>query len=266
MLMLKQEAVTSGMGYTLMQRQKHYSKAPVTEAIIDLRVILPEGLTLDNIATIHNHVIDRFPIIEPLYTGTGSLIFQPGIPVQIEAYQQQNGFLFKNKENRKIFQATLNGFTFNRLAPYESWEELSNDAKYLWEIYKSICKPTHVTRVALRFINQLNIPIKGQIDIQDYLRTVPEISPELPQQTLNSFFMQLQVPQMDLNCMLIINEALAPITNPELLSILLDFDLFRQQTWQSDDEDIWQFLENLRHRKNQAFEACITEETRRLIA
>lgn len=249
-----------------MQAQRHYSRAPITEAIIDLKVVLPEGLTLDRLANIHSRVIERFPTIEPIYTGTGSLVFQPGVSVQIDANQQQNGFLFKNKENVKVFQATLNGFTFNRLAPYESWEEFSSDAKYLWEIYKDVCKPTYVTRTALRFINQINIPIKGQIDIQDYLRTVPEISPDLPQQMLNSFFMQLQVPQTDLNCMLIINEALAPVTSPEFLSILLDFDLFRQQIWQSDDEDIWQFLEQLRQRKNQAFEACITEETRRLIA
>jgi uncharacterized protein (TIGR04255 family) len=248
-----------------MQVQRHYSKAPITEAVIDLRVVLPEGLTVDRIEDIHTHVIDSFPIKEPLYTGVGSLTFQPGLPLQIDANQQQNGFLFKSKNNEKIFQATLSGFAFNRLAPYKTWEEFSSDAKYLWEIYKDICKPISVTRAAIRFINQLKIPIKEQVDLQDYLRTVPEISPDLPQKTLSSFFMQLQVPQGDLNCMLIINEALAPNTEPEFLTIILDFDLFSQHIWQSNDKEIWQFLEKLRHRKNQAFEACITDQTRRLI-
>lgn len=246
-------------------QQRHYSRAPIREAIIDLKVVLPESLVVDKLADIHTQIIDRFPTKAPLYTGSGSLIFQPGLPVQIDANQQQNGFFFKNHDNNRIFQATLSGFTFNRLTPYESWEEFSSEAKYLWEIYNDICKPIYVTRAALRFINQIDIPIKGQVDLQDYLRTVPEISPDLSQQTLNSFFMQLQIPQADLDCMLIINEALIPITNPDSLTVTLDFDLFRQQIWQSDDEDIWQFLEKLRHRKNQAFEASITEETRRLI-
>ncbi len=77
--------------------------------------------------------------------------------------------------------------------------------------------------------------------------------------------MQLQIPQQDLNCMLIINEALAPQTNPEIITIILDLDLFRQQVWDSSDEDIWLFLEKLRHRKNEVFEASITDRTRELI-
>jgi len=65
--------------------------------------------------------------------------------------------------------------------------------------------------------------------------------------------------------MLIINEGLVPPASPGLVSVLLDFDLFREQIWRSDDEEIWSFLEALRHRKNLAFEASITEKTRGLI-
>jgi uncharacterized protein (TIGR04255 family) len=248
-----------------MQRQRHYSKAPIREAVIDLRVTLPEGFPVDTFADIRTFVSDRFPTAEPIYTGTGALVFQPGLPVQMAANQEHNGFLFRSEDNKKVFQARLNGFTFNRLAPYESWEEFSSDAKYLWEIYKTTCKPIHIIRAAVRFINQLNIPTKELGDLREYLSTVPEVAPTLPQKLLSSFFMQLQLPQEDLNCMLIINEALAPPTDPEFVSIILDFDLFREQIWQSDDEVVWYFLEELRHRKNQVFEACITDKTRRLI-
>lgn len=96
------------------------------------------------------------------------------------------------------------------------------------------------------------------------MRTVPEVSPDLPQ-GLSGYFMQLQIPQEDLNCMLIINEAFTQPTSPEVISVILDFDLLREHIWQSDDEDIWHFLEKLRHRKNLAFEASITDKTRRLI-
>ena len=61
-------------------------------------------------------------------------------------------------------------------------------------------------------------------------------------------------------------EAFAPPFGPELVSVILDFDLFREQIWQSDDEEIWRFLEELRHRKNQVFNASITEKTKELIA
>ncbi len=65
--------------------------------------------------------------------------------------------------------------------------------------------------------------------------------------------------------MLVINEAIAPPSNPEIVTVILDLDLFRHQIWESDDEDIWQFLERLRDRKNEVFEASITDKTRGLI-
>ncbi len=241
----------------------HYTKAPITEAIIDLRVALPEGFSVDKFLDIHPHISNRFPTKEPLIAG--SFMLQAAPSFKIDASQQHNGFLFRSEDKKKVFQASLNGFTFNRLAPYVSWEEFSDDARYLWQIYKDICKPMSVTRAAVRFINQLNIPIKELGDLREYLNTVPEVAPTLPQKLLSSFFMQLQIPQEDLNCNLIINEVLAPPTTPEFVSIILDFDLFREQIWQSDDEDVWRFLEALRHRKNQVFEASITEKTRRLI-
>lgn len=245
-----------------MQEQRHYSRAPITEAIIDLRVTLPEGFSVEQLTDIHALISDHFPTKEPIHAG--SLMLQAGPNIKIDASRQHHGFLFRSEDGLRIFQATLSGFTFNRLAPYKTWEEFRGEARQLWEVYKDICKPSSVIRAAVRFINRLDLPGPA-LDLKDYLRTVPEVSPDLPQ-GLSAFFMQLQIPQEDLNCMLIINEAFAPPTSPELVSVILDFDLFREQIWQSDDEEIWRFLEQLRQRKNQAFEASITERTRELIA
>ncbi len=244
-----------------MHTARHYSRAPITEAIIDLRVTLPDGFSVDDLANIHSHITDRFPTREPIHTA--SLMFQSGPSIKIDANQEHHGFLFRSEDGLRILQAKLSGFTFNRLAPYNTWEEFSASARQLWEVYKDVCKPSSVTRAAVRFINRLNLP-GPTLDFKEYLRTVPEVAPDLPQ-GLSSFFMQLQIPQDDLNCMLIINEAFTPPTSPELVSVILDFDLFREHVWQSDDEAIWRFLEELRQRKNLAFEASITDKTRRLI-
>ena len=245
-----------------MQVSRHYSKAPITEALIDLKVTLPEEFSTDDLVNIYARISDRFPIQETVQMG--SFLLQAGPTIRIDTNQQDSGFLFKSKDGTKIFQATLNGFTFNRLAPYNSWEEMRSDAQHLWEIYKEICKPTSVTRAAIRFINQINIPAKEAVDLQDYIHILPQVPPDLPQGGLNAFFTQLQIPQFDLNCVLIINEALVPRIDPDFVSVILDFDLFRQQIWQADDEDIWSFLEKLRRRKNAVFEASITDKARRL--
>ena len=248
-----------------MQVQRHYAKTPIMEAVIDLRTTLPERITVDKLAEIHPYIKDKFPTVEPFYKGMGAIAFTPGSPLQLSTSEQHIGFWFRSEDKLRTFQATMDGFSFNRLAPYESWEEFSSDAKNLWKIYKEICQPVHVTRTAVRYINQINIPIKDLTDLKDYLRTVPEVSPDLIQPGLQTFFMQLQIPQQDLDCMLIINEALTQPTTPEVVTVIFDLDLFRQKIWNSDDEDIWSFLEELRYRKNEVFEASITDKTRELI-
>lgn len=248
-----------------MQGQRLYKKAPIKEAVIDLRASLPKEISLDKLSNIGPIVSDNFPKIEPFYRGIGALHYQPGESFQVDTTEQQVGFWFRSEDNLQTFQATLEGFAFNRLAPYVSWEVFRGDAKRLWEVYKEVCKPTEVTRVALRYINQINIPVDQLIELKDYLRTVPEVSPNMAQSALQTYFMQLQIPQSDLDCMLIINEAIAQPTNPDFVTIIFDLDLFRHVVLDSNSEEIWQFLDKLRDRKNEVFEASITDKTRELI-
>lgn len=246
-----------------MHTSKKYSRAPIIEAIIDLRVTLPGEFPVDKLADLHALIDDRFPTKEFLHTS--AVMIQAGPTMKIDTSQQHSGFLFRSEDKRRVFQASLGGFAFNQLAPYESWESFRNEAKELWQIYKGICKPLAITRVATRFINRLELP-GPSVDFNDYLRTTPQIAPNLPQ-GLSGFFMQLQIPQEDLHCMLLINEALVSPSSPETISVILDFDLFGQQDWQiEEDEEVWAFLEQLRDRKNLAFEASITDKTRGLFS
>jgi uncharacterized protein (TIGR04255 family) len=268
MTVIDERMVKIGNGVR-MQVQKHYVRAPITEAIIDFRVVLAEGFTTDKLADIHLQIKNDFPIIQPFHRKIGIFTVDPSgpdAPITVDTSTQHNGFWFKSRDNLRIFQATSDGFTFNRLAPYQSWEEFRSEAGNLWKIYKEVCTPICVTRAAIRYVNQINIPANELIELKDYLKTVPEISSNLAQKALQSFFMQLQIPQQDLNCLLIINEAIAPQANPNFVTIILDLDLFREQIWNRDDEDIWQFLEQLHDRKNEVFEASITDRTRELIS
>src|SRR6266702_1519681 len=247
----------------MQQTTMHYSRAPITEAILDLKVILPDDFSVEKFLEIHKRISDRFPTSQPIHVG--SLVVQAGPDIQVDAHRQHSGFLFRSQDNLRIFQATLQGFTFNRLAPYDTWEEFRSDDRSLWEIYKDICRPAFVMRAAVRYINLFNMPVKGSLELREDFKTMPEIAYKMSQKTLSSFFMQLQIPQEDLNCMLILNESLSPVTSPGYVGVILDIDLFRQPVWQSDDEDIWKFLEQLRERKNQIFKESITEKTEELI-
>lgn len=240
----------------------HYSHSPLTEAIIDIQVDLPDSATLDVLASIQKGQQENYPIRQNRMLFQGQFSTEPS---QLSATGSQThiGYSYISKDKRQVAQARLDGFTFSRLAPYESWSSFQQEARQWWEIYKSVAQPIAIKRVAVRYINRLDLPLPVN-NLRDYLRTVPEISSELPQ-NINDYFMQLQIPQEELRAMLIINQALLPPNQKNIVSVLLDIDLGRSVDLPENEIDLWPLFEELRHYKNKVFEACITERTRELI-
>lgn len=240
-----------------------YENAPITEALIDIRVELPASATsLEMLESVHDRVKHRYPGKKKRIYLQGQ--FSAGDEVGASASQTLMGFSFSSEDGKQILQARRDGFTFSRLRPYGSWPELRDEARRLWDIYGEMVKPEKITRVAVRYINQIDIPFSAidYIDYKDYFRTTPEVSPELPQ-ALTGFFMQLQFPQTDFGGLLILTQTAVPPLNPATGSVILDLDVFKE-TEMVSDKDVWGLLETLRNRKNEFFEGCITERTRAL--
>lgn len=140
-------------------------------------------------------------------------------------------------------------------------------------VYRSVAKVEGVTRAAVRYINKLDVtayaPDPETVNLEDFVTVYPELPRDWPGgEVMRNFFMQLQMWQEDLSCWLIINEAPTQRSpTDEFFVLQLDFDFFREQLeepWR-DDDDVWQFLEQLHVRKNEVFEASITDATRRFI-
>lgn len=119
-----------------------------------------------------------------------------------------------------------------------------------------------VIRLAVRYINRIDLPLPVH-DLKDYLRTVPEVSPDLPQ-GLAGYFMQVAIPQEDIKSTVLLNETIVPPAKPDVVSVVLDIDIFRTEDLPSEEEPMWGLFEELRIRKNSVFEACITDRTREL--
>ena len=256
-----------------MARRTHYANAPITEALIDLRITPAQDFSIDDLGKMGEAIVERYPTQEPTYFQSGQIMFQqPGDPAQIEATQQHSGFRFISQNKQQIVQVRMDGFTFSTLAPYDRWEPFRDEARRLWELYCPAAKVENITRAAVRYINRIDIPDElPTVQLEDYLRTYPAVSADMPNKGLiHNFFMQVQLWQLDLGCLLIVNETLVPPPDFETpLSIQLDFDLFREkfeEPWPADEDvAVWEFLEQLHDRKNEVFEASITDATRRLI-
>jgi uncharacterized protein (TIGR04255 family) len=242
----------------------HYDKAPITEALIDIRIEPPSGLDFERLQQIKALIAD-YPRQQIVHRGLAQLSL--GEAPKAEASQEAWGLRCFSGDGKQVVQAQLDGFTFSRLEPYESWEGLRDEAKRLWHLYRDYVVPDKIVRVAVRYLNQFDFPAT-RIEPEDYLNTYPRLAPHLPEplRDIGPFSMSLHIPQPDLDAILILNEALAAKQRTEnTIPIILDLDLFVQSPRLTDDQSLWDLLERLRDRKNTYFEACITEKTRELI-
>jgi uncharacterized protein (TIGR04255 family) len=245
-----------------MEASLHYPNAPITEAIIDLRVVPRAETQLHDLEETQSGEERSYPRKDKIFEAVGLLEVRAGKSASASAAQQQSGFKFTSEDGKYIWQSRFDGFTFSRLAPYESWVPFRDEAKRLWIQYRARTAPQTIDRLAVRYINRIDIP--GQtIDLKDYFRTSPEVSSDLPQQ-LAAFFLQLRIPQPDLPGHALINQTIVPPAREGVISVVLDVDLFRKADAPSDDVAIWDFFEHLHDRKNTIFEACITDRTREL--
>lgn len=95
-----------------------YKKPVVTEAILDLRVILLPGTILDVLAEFAQSLKNRFPHQEAIFTDTVQFGFYQGQVSPPEASHKQIGFRLLSDNGLKVLQVRENGFTFSHLQPY----------------------------------------------------------------------------------------------------------------------------------------------------
>lgn len=238
---------------------RHYTRAPITEAIIDFRVLVPESARLSDLSRIEIEIKDRYPTAKRRMLVQGQM--SAGDEVSASAKQRQTGYLFYSADGKDVFQADLDGFTLSRLAPYESWQPFRERAQREWSVYERFLAPSAIQRVAVRYINTVDIP-GSNVDFDEYFLTIPKVGPNLPQ-GLSGFLMQLRIPQPDIGAEAILTQTIKPPSRPNFVSVVLDIDVF-VQSHSMTPASAWEVLEILRVRKNELFEGSITDKARRL--
>jgi uncharacterized protein (TIGR04255 family) len=243
----------------------HYNRAPITEALIDIRVELSPEVRFDDLKAIAKHVSPEYPKEET--SNLAEAIIQFGPSVQSSAQQKAWGLRFRNESDNQVLQTRLDGFAFSRLHPYQDFDHLKDEARRLWGIYRDLVRPKRITRTAVRYINQFSLPGE-RVEPADYFNTFPQVSDKLPPELrdFGPYLMNLRFHQLDLKGSLIFNQAMLPLRTAGTISIVLDFDLFVEAPSVSNEQELWSLFDRLRARKNLYYEACITNKARELIS
>ncbi|MHB8846286.1 MAG: TIGR04255 family protein [Nitrospirota bacterium] len=239
-----------------------FPRAPITEALLDIRVELNKSFPLSDLEQLHQKIKDRFPDKQQRIAFQTNIKLAPSGPTAEIPSSQPDGYLFRSSATNKILQARLDGFTFNKLKPYQNWQVFKSEAQELWDLYYQCTKPLKITRLALRYINRIDLPVPFNT-FKDYILTLPEVAPELPQ-ALAGFFMQLTIPNSEKEATAVVNETIENVTGSQKLPLIFDIDVFREVSFMNNRADIWPIFDQLRDFKNDIFFSSITEKTKEL--
>lgn len=263
-----QEHSWSDLG-RLVDRGHRYKRAPIIEAILELRVEPREQPLADVLSSIQRMLSEA-----PMYqAGLERFQFETGLIADSQGIQTTGkrthiGYEFRRLDNQRVIFGHLDRFVFSWLKPYSEWTDFVTEAEAIWLLYRQAVGVEKVVSAGVRFVNRIDVPSAG-IEIKDYLRTSVDISPYLPQ-SISSLFLQVGVPMESHNAVATITSTIVSPPDPGITSLILDIDTVTELDLATEtdgfDNTLSQTLETLRDAKNLVFEACITDGTRGLIS
>jgi uncharacterized protein (TIGR04255 family) len=231
----------------------HYSRAPILEAA--LRIKMAESIPAAAVGALHARLAESYPTKEQVFetVDVESEAIVPGTSKFV-------GYDFLSDDGKRYVAARTDAISFGQLSPYDRWETFSAEAQRVWELYRTV-NIASIQRISLRYINRIEIRVPVD-DLRRYLRTLPQIAPELPH-VIKNFLMRLELPAEN-GVELVILQGTVKTANPDVVALMLDIEVSASVDGLSDGE-MWLRFGTLRVQKNDTFEHCITDDLRALI-
>jgi uncharacterized protein (TIGR04255 family) len=222
---------------------------PLREALIDIR--LREELPASVLPKFE--APKGFPLKKGIKHGQFQLQAEPDKPFEAKVLTEETlGIRCEREDGSEVIQLRRNGLTYSILKNYPGWEALKEEAHDTWQGFLAVSGPVNVSRLAVRYINAINIPVGADYD--EYLTTGPRV-PKLVPPIVSSFIQRVVVPFEQDGANAIITQTLempAPAA--------LDIDVFAECSLEGASGDIWSRLEKLRNIANRIFFSSLTEK------
>jgi len=234
----------------------HLTHAPIREAMIDI-TIAPR-VDFQAILAAAKNVGPPFERRSDIWEATIGFQFdQDGAGRAQKGGSSKVGVRFDSINPPHVLQFRTGGFTFSRLTPYEDWNQVREAAKPCWEMYSDAVGPCHVTRLAVRYINALRLPLPSQ-DFSEFLAAAPSVPKELPQ-TVTGFLQRVVIAAESHTA--VVTQSLESVQlDQQQFAVVLDIDVFANIEITPSDPAVWDTLDKLRDAKNEIFFRHLTEK------
>jgi uncharacterized protein (TIGR04255 family) len=235
------------------------ARPPIAEALVDLRTVNNPLVDAKLLEPLEREFAVRYPKFEKRHRLEGTLKVEGRA---VTADTKDLGFIGivgKSLDGSRVAQFRKDGFTLNQLPPYPGGDVLLAEAMVLWAQYRDVVKPDTVIRVALRYINRLELPYRDGDPFSRFLTAAPQM-PGPALQQVGSFLTRVVAHEPDMPAVAIVTQKLEAKTEPSPSEVFLDIDVFRQGDFQTDEKTLKADLTRLRALKNRIFFSLLTDE------
>lgn len=230
------------------------------EAVVDIDCDVPTVVDIDALDAGARAVLTvEYPAARRRLLSEHQISAEPGQPVAVSSRRGLQALQYISADEKQIVQFRLNGYSFNRLAPYTSFDDYLPEIERTWRLFVDIARPVLCRVVRLRFINRIALPLTdGRVEIDDYLKLAPRLADE-QRLTFVGFFNQHSVEETATGNQANIVFATQPVEQ-DRLPLIFDIEAFK--TGDCDPSD-WSTISgriaSLRSLKNLVFRNSLSD-------
>lgn len=185
---MEREPAKVGLG-TPAVKHRHYGEPPVVEALAEVYF---KGSQWDPTVPglFYRRVSDRFPTIDQANSLQIGIEIGPTGPSATPSVSDQRA-RFRAEDGSRMVQLSDRLLVFNRLRPYDRFEEWQGDFADMLAIYRELAKPSAFTRIGVRYLNKIVVP-EEQFKLSKYFRIYPEVPDEIGS-PFSGFLLRVQI-------------------------------------------------------------------------
>lgn len=234
---------------------------PIVEAVLDVDCDMAPAFDLATVEKTSREVFrDQYPKFRALFLEEHQIGQKAGQPIQFSAQHRLQALQFLKEDEKQLVQVRMQGFTFNRLAPYTSLDDYLPEIKRAWGLFASIAAPVQIRAVRLRYINRILLPLRnGGVELEDYLKVGPRL-PDEDRLRFAGFLNQYTAIEIESGHQVNIVLTSQP---PENDGVPIIFDICVTSVKTAEPEN-WDWLlektQSLRDLKNRLFRNTLTEQ------
>ena len=242
--------------------QRPLAHPPIREAIVEVK---SEPVEMRRVHELRDRLASAFPVSKPFRLASVAM----NLPDERRgagsdpADPHQTGWRCESADGLEVALIRHDGLSYGRVAGYPGWERFVDRFHSLWAEYLATARPPEIRRIALRYVNDLRLPVGDQFHFERYLTTAPRTPAGMPPE-IADFLVQMTLPGGADGLQVAVTQATDSTgRTPRELPVIVDIDASWDRAIAVDDRlpaRLAESLDTLRDLKNRVFFGLVTEE------